>query len=157
LLLLARLGLRAGEVAALALDDVDWRGGEILVRGKGGRQDRLPLPNDVGEALVSYLRRRPADQSRALFLRVVAPAGAIRSSAVSRVVRCACARAGLPSVGPHQLRHTAATGMLNAGATLVEIGQVLRHREQKTTAIYARVDRASLRPLARRWPEGGGA
>jgi integrase/recombinase XerD len=157
LLLLARLGLRAGEVAALALDDVDWRGGEILIRGKGGREDRLPLPSDVGDALVSYLRRRPGGQSRALFLRVVAPAGAIQSSAVSSVVRCACTRVGLPSVGPHQLRHTAATGMLSAGASLPEIGQVLRHREQKTTAIYARVDRASLRPLARRWPEGGGA
>lgn len=157
LLLLARLGLRAGEVAALRLDDVDWRGGEILVRGKGGRYDRLPLPADVGQALVSYMRRRPRDEGRALFLRVVAPAGAIRSSAVSGIVRGACARAGLPSVGAHRLRHTAATEMLKAGASLAEIGQVLRHREEKTTAIYAKVDRASLRTLARPWPEGGAA
>ena len=155
LLLLARLGLRAGEVAALGLDDVDWRGGEILVRGKGGRYDRLPLPTDVGQALVSYLHRRPRGGDRALFLRVVAPAGAIRSSAVSGIVRGACARAGLPSVGAHRLRHTAATEMLKAGASLAEIGQVLRHREEKTTAIYAKVDRASLRTLARPWPEGG--
>ncbi len=157
LLLLARLGLRAGEVAALGLDDVDWRGGEILVRGKGGRYDRLPLPTDVGQALVSYLHRRPRVKDRALFLRVVDPAGAIRSSAVSGIVRGACARAGLPSVGAHRLRHTAATEMLKAGASLAEIGQVLRHREEKTTAIYAKVDRASLRTLARPWPEGGAA
>jgi integrase len=157
LLLLARLGLRAGEVATLRLDDVDWRGGEILVRGKGGRYDRLPLPTDVGQALVSYLHRRPRGGDRALFLRVVAPAGAIRSSAVSGIVRGACARAGLPSVGAHRLRHTAATEMLKAGASLAEIGQVLRHREERTTAIYAKVDRASLRTLARPWPEGGAA
>lgn len=153
LLLLARLGLRAGEVAAIELDDVDWRAGEILVRnGKAGRLERLPLPPDVGAAIVSYLRRRPATDSRALFLRVVAPAGAIRSSAVSRIVRAACARAGVPSVGAHQLRHTTATEMLRAGASLGEIGQVLRHRDQKTTARYAKVDRKTLRALARPWP-----
>jgi integrase/recombinase XerD len=157
LLLLARLGLRAGEVAALGLGDVDWRAGEILVRGKGGRYDRLPLPADVGQALVSYLRRRPRGGDQALFLRAVAPAGAVSSSAVSKIVRGACARAGLPSVGAHRLRHTAATEMLKAGASLAEIGQVLRHREEKTTAIYAKVDRASLRTLARPWPEGGAA
>lgn len=135
--------------------DLDWRVGELLVHGKGGRHDRLPLPADVGEAIVSYLRRRPQTDTRALFLRVVAPAGAIRSSAVSAIVRTACARAGLPSVGAHRLRHTAATEMLKAGASLAEIGEVLRHREQKTTARYAKVDRKALRALARQWPGGG--
>ena len=156
LLLLLRLGLRAGEVAAITLEDIDWRAGELLVRnGKGRRQERLPLPVDVGEAIVSYLRRRPRTEDRALFLRVVAPAGAIRGSAVSAVVRTACKRAGLPSVGSHALRHTAAIEMLKAGATLQEIGEVLRHREQRTTARYAKVDRKTLRALARPWPEGG--
>jgi len=157
LLLLSRLGLRAGEVAALTLDDIDWRSGELLVAGKGGCYDRLPLSADVGEAIVSYLRRRPGIEDRALFVRVIAPAGAIRSSAVSGIVRSACRRAGLPSVGSHALRHTAATEMLKQGASLPEIGEVLRHREQKTTAIYAKVDRKRLRPLARPWPEGGAA
>ena len=157
LLLLWRLGLRAGEVAALTLDDLDWRSGELLVAGKGGRYERLPLSVDVGEALVSYLRRRPQIESRALFLRVVAPAGALRTSAVSGIVRSACRRAGVPSAGSHALRHTFATEMLKRGASLAEIGEVLRHREQKTTAIYAKVDRKTLRPLARPWPEGGAA
>lgn len=154
LLLLARLGLRAGEVAAIGLDDVDWRRGELLVRGKGSRQDVLPLPVDVGEALVAYLRRRPRCECRALFLRVSAPRGALDRCTVSWVVRAACDRAGLPRVGAHRLRHTAATEMLRAGASLPEIGQVLRHREQKTTAIYAKVDRTALRELARPWPGG---
>ena len=158
LLLLVRLGLRAGEVAAITLDDVDWRAGELLVRnGKGRRQERLPVPADVGEALVSYLRRRPRIDDRALFLRAVAPAGAIRGSAVSGVVRSACKRAGVPSVGSHPLRHTAATEMLKAGASLVEIGEVLRHQQQRTTARYATVDRKTLRALARPWPGGGAA
>jgi integrase/recombinase XerD len=152
LLLLARLGLRAGEVAAIGLDDVDWRAGELLVRGKGSRQDVLPLPVDVGEAIVSYLRRRPRCECRALFLRVTAPRGALDRCTVSWVMRAACDRAGLPRVGAHRLRHTAATEMLRAGASLAEIGQVLRHREQKTTAIYAKVDRDALRTLARPWP-----
>jgi len=158
-LLLFRLGLRAGEVAAITLDDIDWRAGELLVRnGKGRREERLPLPADVGEAIVSYLHRRPRTGERALFLRVVAPEGAIRGSAVSAVVRLACKRAGLsPSVGSHALRHTAAIEMLRAGATLVEIGEVLRHQEPRTTARYAKVDRKTLRRLARPWPEGGAA
>jgi integrase/recombinase XerD len=154
LLLLARLGLRAGEVAAVTLDDVDWRRGELLIHGKGGRDDVLPLPCDVGEALVSYLRRRPASESRTLFLKVLAPAGPMSGSAIRGVVHDACVRAGIPPVGPHRLRHTAATGMLRAGASLAEIGQVLRHRERKTTAIYAKVDRKALRALARPWPGG---
>lgn len=158
LLLLIRLGLRAGEVAAITLDDIDWRAGELLVRnGKGARRERLPLSVDVGEAVVSYLRRRPGTESRALFLRVVAPAGAIRGSAVSGIVRAACKRAGLPSVGSHALRHTTATEMLRKGASLAEIGLVLRHRDQRTTAQYARVDRKTLRRLARPWPQGGAA
>jgi hypothetical protein len=114
-------------------------------------------PTDVGEAIVSYLRRRPRCEWRALFLRVKAPRGELDRSAIAWVVRAACDRAGLPRVGPHRLRHTAATEMLRRGASLREIGQVLRHREQKTTAIYAKVDRAALRALARPWrsQEGG--
>jgi integrase/recombinase XerD len=156
LLLLSRLGLRAGEVAAIGLDDIDWRAGLLLVRGKGSRQDLLPLPVDVGEALVSYLRRRPRCECRALFLRVTAPRRELNRSTIGWVVRAACDRAGLSRVGGHRLRHTAATEMLRAGASLPEIGQVLRHHEQKTTAIYAKVDRKALRALARPWPSQGG-
>lgn len=156
LLLLVRLGLRAGEVAALRLEDVDWRRGEVLIRGKGDRQERLPLPADVGEALAGYLRRRrPRDGSRALFVRVIAPRGrALRASAVCAVVHDACVRAGIAPVGAHRLRHTAATGMLRAGGSLPEIAEVLRHRRLETTAIYAKVDRAALRALAQHWPGG---
>jgi site-specific recombinase XerD len=157
LLLLARLGLRAGEVAAIALDDLDWRAGLLLVHGKGSREDVLPLPTDVGEAIVSYLRRRPRCRCRALFLRVTAPREGLNRCTVAWVVRAACDRAGLPRVGAHRLRHTAATEMLRAGASLPEIGQVLRPRGQKTTAIYAKVDRTALRALARPWPSPGGA
>jgi site-specific recombinase XerD len=152
LLLLSRLGLRAGEVAGLQLDDVDWRRGLLLIRGKGGRYDELPLPDDAGQALVSYLRRRPRCPSRAVFVRVTAPRRELNRSTIGWVVRAACDRAGLPRVGAHRLRHTAATEMLRRGASLAEIGEVLRHREQKTTAIYAKVDRTALRPLARPWP-----
>ena len=159
LLLLSRLGLRAGEVAAIELDDIDWRAGLLLVRGKGSRHDTLPLPVDVGEALVAYLRRRPRCECRTVFLRVAAPREGMHRCTVAWVVRAACDRAGLPRVGAHRLRHTAASEMLRQGASLAEIGQVLRHREQKTTAIYAKVDRNALRALARPWPsqEGGAA
>jgi integrase/recombinase XerD len=155
LLLLSRLGLRASEVAWLRLDDVRWRAGELVVRGKGGRVDSLPLPVDVGEALASYLRRRPSesDGCRALFLKVIAPVGPMSRYAVGVVVREACWRAGMPRMGCHRLRHTVATGMLRSGATLEEIGQVLRHRERRTTACYARVDRVTLRAVAMPWPE----
>jgi integrase/recombinase XerD len=157
LLLLARLGLRAGEVAGLRLEDLDWRRGEVLVCGKGDRHERLPLPADVGEALVSYLRRRPRSECRTVFLKVLAPAGPLSGKAIWGVVHDACVRAGIPPVGPHRLRHTAASGMLREGASLEEIAEVLRHRELKTTAIYAKVDRGALRALARPWPEGGAA
>jgi integrase len=126
LLLLVRLGLRGGEVAAMQLDDLDWRRGEILIRGQGNSRERLPLPVDVGEALVSYLRRRPRADSRALFLRVRAPAAPLSTIGIRSLVRHACERAGLPVVGPHRLRHPAATEMLRAGASLAEIAQVLR-------------------------------
>jgi len=154
LLLLVRLGLRGGEVAAMQLDDLDWRSGELLVRGKGNRRERLPLPVDVGEALVSYLRRRPKADSRALFLRVRAPAVPLSTSGIRSVVRHACVRAGLPPVGPHRLRHTAATGILRAGASRSEISQLLRHQAVETTLVYAKVDRRALRSLAQPWPGG---
>jgi site-specific recombinase XerD len=155
LMLLARLGLRAGEVAALELGDIDWRAGELVVRGKGRREERLPIPVDVGEAIVGYLRRgRPRDGERGLFLRARAPHGRLSGGGVNAVVRQGCDRAGLPRFGAHRLRHTAATEMLRAGATLTEIGQVLRHRSLSTTAIYAKVDRVALRGLALPWPGG---
>ena len=160
LVLMSRLGLRRGEIAAIQLEDVDWRAGELLIRGKGSRQDVLPLPVDVGEALVSYLRRRGRCESRALFVRMTAPVQGLAPHTVSWIVREACTRAGLPRVGAHRLRHYAATEMLRQGASLAEIGQVLRHREQKTTAVYAKVDRRALRALARPWPsqhDGGAA
>lgn len=152
LLLLVRLGLRAGEVAAMTLEDVAWRRGEVLIHGKGNRQDVLPLPVDVGEAVVSYLRRRGRDEIPAVFVNVRAPRGPLTRSAIKSIVRRACERSGVPVISPHRLRSTAATGMLAGGASLAEIAQVLRHRDVKTTAIYATVDRARLRPLARPWP-----
>jgi integrase/recombinase XerD len=154
LLLLSRLGLRAGEVAAIQLEDVDWRAGELLVHGKGHREDTMPMPVDVGESLVAYLRVRPASQNRALFLCALAPLGPISSHVVAMVVRRACRRARIPEVGPHRLRHTAATEMLRASVPLEEIAQVLRHRQLQSTAIYARVDVDSLRALALPWPGG---
>jgi integrase/recombinase XerD len=153
--LLTRLGLRAGEVAGLELGDVSWRRGELLIRGKGRRQEQLPLPVDVGEAVCDYLRHgRPRAECRRLFLRARAPICGLTVAAIECVVRLACVRAGLPAVGPHRLRHTAATEMLRNGASLLEIGQVLRHRSQATTAIYAKVDRSALRDLAQPWPGG---
>ncbi len=154
LTLLVRLGLRAGEVAALSLDDIDWRRGEITVRGKGNRLDRLPLPDDVGRAIVEYLRHaRPrAALGRTVFVWVHAPYRALTSTAVTTVVANAGRRAGIGLIGAHRLRHTAATTMLHAGGSLTEIGQVLRHRRVLTTAIYAKVDRHALRLVARPWP-----
>ncbi len=158
LTLLARLGLRAHEVAALSLDDVDWRAGELVIRGKGSRLERLPLPQDVGEPLVDYLRHgRPRVACRSLFLRARAPQAALSAAGVRSVVHHACDRTGLPRVGAHRLRHTVATELLRAGAPLQEIAQVLRHASTATTAIYAKVDRAALQTLARPWPVQGGA
>lgn len=156
LMLLVRLGLRAGEVAALELDDLDWRAGELVVRGKGDRHERLPLPDDVGQALVGYLQRGrpPTAQGRRVLVRIRAPHGPMTGGSVSSVVFAAGQRAGLGTVRAHRLRHTAATRLLAAGAPLVEIGQLLRHRSQLTTAIYAKVDTESLRTLARPWPGG---
>jgi site-specific recombinase XerD len=156
LLLLVRLGMRRGEVARLRLDDIDWRAGELLVRGKGPRVERLPLPSDVGEALVAYLRDgRPADtRTRAVFMRVRAPRAAITPPGVTQVVVSASKRAGLGEVTAHRLRHTAASELLRHGAPLVEIGQLLRHRTELTTSIYAKVDRDRLRELALPWPGG---
>lgn len=155
LLMLSRLGLRAGEVARLGLDDIDWRAGLITVRGKGNRTDALPLPPDVGQAIVDYLQSgRPADAAdRSVFVRVLAPHRRLTSSGVTQVVAAAGLRAGLGEmVYAHRLRHSAATMMLAAGAPLAEIGQVLRHRRPLTTAGYARVDIEALRTLARPWP-----
>lgn len=153
LTLLARLGLRAGEVAALRLDDVDWKGGELLVRGKGNRRDRLPLPHDVGEALADYVcHGRQPWQSGSLFLRMCAPSGAITARGITMVPRNASRRAGIATVGAHQLRHHAATSMMHQGATLSEVAQVLRHRSESTTRIYVRVDRAALDLVVRPWP-----
>lgn len=152
LTLLIRLGLRAGEVAALGLDDVDWRSGELVIHGKGNRFDRLPLPHDVGAVLVDYLRRRPRSACRALFLRACGPHGPMTARSVTMVPRTASARAGLAVVGAHRLRHSAATGMLRSGAPLPEIAQVLRHHAKTSTARYAAVDRAALEAVARAWP-----
>jgi site-specific recombinase XerD len=160
LTLLARLGLRAGEVAALRLEDIDWRAGEITVQGKGRRSERLPLPADVGEPVAAYLsdgRPVPPAAQRQVFLRVKAPHHALTSGGVTMAVSAAGRRAGLGTVHAHRLRHSAATSMLRAGAGLPEIGQVLRHRRLLSTAIYAKTDVPSLRALARPWPSGGAA
>jgi site-specific recombinase XerD len=153
LILLARLGLRAGEVAALRLEDVDWRAGEVFVRGKGPKHERLPLPTDVGQAIANWLRRgRPRCAVREVFTRVRAPHHGLSPGAISAIVRAACHRAAMPEVNAHRLRHSAATELLRAGAGLTEVGQVLRHRSARTTAIYAKVDRSSLRGLGKPWP-----
>ena len=154
LLVLARLGLRAAEVAGLELDDVDWRAGEISVRGKGARVERLPLVHEVGEAIAAYLTgwRPRAAECRTLFLTRHAPWRQMHTNTVSRIVRFACKRAGLPPVSAHRLRHALASELLRQGSTLQDIGQVLRHRDLATTAAYAKVDRDTLRTLASPWP-----
>jgi len=153
MMLIARLGLRSIEIARLELRDVDWRAGELMVRGKGRRQDRLPLPVEVGEALVAYLScgRNPAG-ARELFLTCRAPRGPIRADLVGDVVERTCLRAGLPRVGPHRLRHALAGELLRQGAGLLAISQVLRHQDLATTALYAKVDLAALRKVAQPWP-----
>jgi integrase/recombinase XerD len=156
LTLLVRLGLRRGEVAGLGLDDIDWRAGTIRVRGKGDCHELLPLPPDAGLRLAEYLRHaRPADAlGRTVFVRHFAPHHALGSSRVSGIVADAARRAHLGRVHAHRLRHTAATELLRAGASLPEIGQLLRHRRVETTAIYAKVDHDRLRLIAQPWPEG---
>lgn len=161
LLLLARLGLRASEVIALELDDIDWRAGVLTVRGKGRYHDQLPLPHDVGEAIATYLRQdRPPCTTRHIFIRSRAPhRGFAHPSSLSTIVCRALQRAGLqPALkGAHILRHSLATGMLRRGASMAEIGQILRHRVPNTTEIYAKVDIKGLRSLALPWPMKGGA
>lgn len=156
LTLLVRLGLRRGEVAGLRLDDIDWRAGTITLCGKGNCHERVPLPSDVGSRLAEYLQHaRPADaQGRTVFVRHFAPHRALSPTRVSTIVGDAARRAGLGRVHAHRLRHTAATELLRAGASLPEISQLLRHRRAGTTAIYAKVDRDTLRLIARPWPEG---
>jgi integrase/recombinase XerD len=158
LLLLARLGLRAGEVARLCLDDIDWRAGEVTVRGKGSTSERLPLPHEVGEGLVSYLRQgRPQVDFREAFVSMHAPLRPLSPIAVTQVVATGCNRAGIEPIRAHRLRHTLASELLRAGMPLAQIAPILRHASLATTAIYAKVDREALRTLARPWPTAGGA
>lgn len=151
-LLLARLGLRCVEIMRLELEDIDWRAGRLLVRGKARRDDPLPLPDDVGEALTDYLRQRGRHDSRQVFLTVRAPTRPIRADLVGDVVQRLCRQTGVPHVGPHRLRHTLATELLAHGASLQAISQVLRHSDLATTAIYAKVNLGSLRQVAHPWP-----
>jgi integrase/recombinase XerD len=155
LLMLARLAVRGGEVARLELADVNWRAGELTVRGKGGRVDVLPLPADVGAAMADYLlHARPATTARTLFVTVKAPFTGLAVSSITVLVAAACARVGVSRFGPHGMRHAAACDLLAAGASMEEIGQLLRHAQQRTTAIYARLDRARLGELAMPCPQG---
>ncbi|MCP4961028.1 MAG: tyrosine-type recombinase/integrase [Actinomycetia bacterium] len=156
LMILLRLGLRRSEVSGIRLEDIDWRAGELVVVGKGGRSDRLPLPTDVGEAIAGYLcRGRPVTVHREVFLRARAPFDPIAAGTVSSTVRRACRRASVPEVGSHRLRHTVACEMVAAQVPLTEIAQVLRHASLQSTAIYARIDLDRLRALAQPWPAGG--
>jgi integrase/recombinase XerD len=159
LTMLARLGMRRGEVAGLRLEDIDWRAGELVVHGKGDRVERLPVPADVGEAIAVYLRdgRPPGVPGREVFVRIKAPRRPLTPGGVTQVVISASKRAGIGEVTAHRLRHTAATELLRQGAPLHEIGELLRHRSVLTTAIYAKVDRDRLRELARPWPTGDAA
>jgi integrase/recombinase XerD len=158
LILLARLGLRSGEVAFLELDDLDWNAGTLSVCRKGGQRSDLPLPGEVGKAIAAYLRRgRPHSTSRRVFLRAKAPVRGFRgASGVGSVVRHSLERAGInaPTLGAHQFRHGLATEMLRQGASLAEIGEVLGHRHPQTTKIYTKVDVKALRTLALPWPGG---
>jgi integrase/recombinase XerD len=161
-LLLARLGLRAQEVIAIQIDDIDWRSGEILVRGKGKLHDRMPLVADVGEAIVDYIRNGRAGTSRALFVSSFTPHRPFKDAQILKaVLREAFEKTGLEPpqkyVGSHVLRHSLATDMLRKGASLEEIGDVLRHRSRMTTTIYAKHDIDALRSVARAWPVQGGA
>lgn len=155
---LHRLGLRCAELTALSLDDVDWQAGTLRIHGKGNRIDRLPLPVDVGEALVDYLRHgRPPTTARTVFVRAVAPFTELTTSGASCIVARAAQRAGLGTVHAHRLRHTTASRTLNAGATLEDVTHLLRHANPATTRIYAKTDQTRLAALARPWPTDGGA
>jgi integrase/recombinase XerD len=153
LMLMVRLGLRAVEIARMELGDIDWRAGEIEVRGKGGRRDRLPLPGDVGQALADYLvEGRRASSCRSVFLQAAGPPVGMSRNAVVFVSRTASSRAGIAVVGGHRLRHTAGTELLRGGASLREVSEVLRQGDRMTTSIYAKVDERSLRLAVRPWP-----
>lgn len=153
LLLLARLGLRGAEVAALGLGEIAWRRGEITVRGKGDRVEALPLPAEVGEALADYIQHgRPRCSATTVFVTCRAPFKPLDASCIRAIMGRACGRAGIPQAGAHRLRHSLATGMLRVGAGLPEVGMVLRHRSNLSTSIYAKVDDTALRSLARPWP-----
>lgn len=156
--LLARLGLRAGEVAALRLDDIDWRAGTLSIHGKANRHEQLPLPVDVGFALSSYLEdgRPPCAADRKVFIRAKAPYRGLDHKSISTMVGRAAARAEVGTVHAHLLRHTLATEVLGKGASLDEVGQLLRHRSRASTAIYAKVDQQRLVQLARPWPTVAG-
>ena len=161
ILLLARLGLRAPEIIAIQIDDIDWRGGTILIRGKGKRHDRMPLPEDAGKAIVDYIKKGRRGTSRTLFLSGKVPYRSfVNAQILNTVLRAALKETGLRPpqnyIGSHLLRHSLATDMLRKGATLDEIGDVLRHRSRTSTAIYAKHDVEGLRSIARAWPIEGG-
>jgi site-specific recombinase XerD len=161
-LLQARLGLRAPEVVAIQLDDIDWRAGELIVRGKGDRRDRLPLPPDVGKALADYIKLDRVTTSRVLFVTHSPPHRPFKNGQVLNVIlRQAFARTGLkppvPYAGSHVLRHSLAVNLARKGASLEEIGDMLRHRRRSTTMLYARLDVGGLRSVAQPWPVSGGA
>jgi integrase/recombinase XerD len=160
--LLARLGLRAREVIDIRIDDIDWRAGELLIRGKGQLHDRLPLPKDVGEAIATYIQQDRQASSRVLFVRHRAPHEPFADAQVlNSILKNAFRKANLKPptryVGSHILRHSLATNMVRRGASLAEIGEVLRHRARRSTMIYAKLDVEGLRSIAREWPVAGGA
>lgn len=162
LMLIARLGLRAPEVTAIELDDIDWRAGEILIRGKRQLHDRMPLPMEVGEAIVDYIQNERRGQERALFVSVKPPFKRFKDAQILRwILRDAYEATGISPpqayIGTHILRHSLATDMLRKGASLAEIGDVLRHRSAMTTTIYAQYDVDALRSISRPWPTSGGA
>jgi integrase/recombinase XerD len=156
-LMLARYGLRKSEVAGLRLEDIDWHSGKVTIHGKRSHTDTLPLAADIGEALAACLAGRRPGPCRALFLTAKAPARPLAAATIDGVVRNACLRAGVPPFGPHRLRHFTGTGILEAGGTLAEAGQLLRHSRPATTSLYLTVSTTALRPLARPWSAGGAA
>jgi integrase/recombinase XerD len=161
-LLQARLGLRAPEVITIRLDDIDWRAGELIVRGKGKNHDCVPIPPDVGEALAAYIRHDRVSTSRALFVTGRAPHGPFKDGTVlNTILKTAFARTGMTPpcryVGSHVLRHSLATNLVRQGASLSEVGDLLRHRCRASTMIYAKLDIEGLRSIAQPWPVAGGA